>query len=353
MKKMRVISMILAVVMALVCFAGCSGNSGSSDYIATYDGQKVSLKLFSFFAEYIKDMYAQQYGYASEPVDESEYMTLKHILVNFEKEDGTTRTEEEALAEAQNIKAMITDDNFDELMAQYSEDPGSQSSPEGYTFAHNDGTMMQEFDDGGWALEVGQVSEPVKTSYGYHVIKRVELNKEALPQVINWDEEISISEEEKTTHIELVKEDAYSMLSRYVIFSDIARDNGKSLSDEEYETEKEMINTILGGEEAAKTFFEKIEYTEEEIKELVEIISLADTYVSEYVESVNCEELFDEFIASEYYAELQVNSGLEYTEYDAENEEMISAIQSYAFNKLYDAETAKVEKNEEIYNQYK
>ncbi len=100
-------------------------------------------------------------------------VTAKHILICFEKEDGTTRTEEETLAEANRIKAMITADNFDELMLEYSEDPGSQSNPEGYTFTHNDGQMVQEFDDGAYALRDNEVSEPVKTSYGYHIIKRV------------------------------------------------------------------------------------------------------------------------------------------------------------------------------------
>ncbi len=100
-------------------------------------------------------------------------VTAKHILICFEKEDGTTRTEEETLEEANRIKAMVTDDNFDELVAQYSEDPGSATNPGGYTFTHGDGTMVQEFDDVAYALRDNEVSEPVKTSYGYHIIKRV------------------------------------------------------------------------------------------------------------------------------------------------------------------------------------
>lgn len=133
-------------------------------------------------------------------------ITAKHILINFTKDDGTTRTEEEALAEAERIKAMITDDNFDELMAQYSEDPGSQTNPDGYTFTHNDGSMVQEFDDGAYALAEGQISEPVKTSYGYHIIKRVsslpDFEDEATQQELK---NIIVSERVSALYDELVQ----------------------------------------------------------------------------------------------------------------------------------------------------
>ena len=45
-----------------------------------------------------------------------------------------------------------------------------ESTPEGYVFT--EGEMVQEFYDGTKALEVGAVSEPVQSSYGYHIIKR-------------------------------------------------------------------------------------------------------------------------------------------------------------------------------------
>lgn len=112
----------------------------------------------------------------------------KHILVTFTKEDGTTLTDEEALNEANSIKAKITGSNFDELMKEFSEDPGSESEPDGYTFYHGDGQFIEEFDNTASALKVGEVSEPVKTSYGYHIIKRVEFDTssdEALELVKN------------------------------------------------------------------------------------------------------------------------------------------------------------------------
>jgi len=66
--------------------------------------------------------------------------------------------------------------DFDALVKEYGEDPGMESTPEGYTFTK--GTMVAAFEDAAYALEVGAVSELVETEYGWHIIKRYDLPKE-------------------------------------------------------------------------------------------------------------------------------------------------------------------------------
>ncbi len=102
------------------------------------------------------------------------YLTVKHIL--FLTKDPSTgvvrRTEDEALILANDtISRIKTGENFDELAKTLSEDPGLASNPAGYTITDN-GQMVSEFESAAFALQIGEISTPVKTSYGYHVLKR-------------------------------------------------------------------------------------------------------------------------------------------------------------------------------------
>ena len=78
-------------------------------------------------------------------------------------------TAQEVLAKAQ------AGENFDELIAAYGEDPGMESEPyktEGYYVCEGLASYEQAFQDGAMALEkVGDISDLVKTSYGYHILQ--------------------------------------------------------------------------------------------------------------------------------------------------------------------------------------
>ena len=112
---------------------------------------------------------------------EDNYITAKHILITtVDPASGETkRTDEEAKKEAQSILDRINaGEDFDTLMNQYSEDTGLSNNPNGYTFT--EGQMVTEFYDGAKALAEDEVSELVKSSYGYHLIKRVKLDDSQL-----------------------------------------------------------------------------------------------------------------------------------------------------------------------------
>lgn len=108
----------------------------------------------------------------------------KHILImpheESETEDGTkveTVTDEQAKAKAQEILDRVNaGEDFETLMRQYSED--SETSYDGYSFTHGDGSFIEEFDNAAYELGIGEVSGLVKTSFGYHIIKRLKSETE-------------------------------------------------------------------------------------------------------------------------------------------------------------------------------
>ena len=72
---------------------------------------------------------------------------------------------------AKEIKEKLNSgEDFAALAKQYSEDPGSKRKG-GELSEFGPGMMVKEFEDAAYKLEVGQLSEPVKSSFGYHIIK--------------------------------------------------------------------------------------------------------------------------------------------------------------------------------------
>ena len=119
---------------------------------------------------------------------EQGYITADHILLatkNMTTGEALTdeqKAEKKALAEelVEKLNSYTGDDiasYFAELADQYSEDPGRESHPTGYTFTT--GSMVQEFEDAAYALSEGEVSEVVESSLGYHILLRLPLDKAA------------------------------------------------------------------------------------------------------------------------------------------------------------------------------
>jgi peptidyl-prolyl cis-trans isomerase C len=64
-------------------------------------------------------------------------------------------------------------EDFAKLVKQYSDDPGSKDKGGEYTFAR-DHEMVPEFEAAAFSLKVNQISDPVETKYGFHIIKLIE-----------------------------------------------------------------------------------------------------------------------------------------------------------------------------------
>lgn len=81
------------------------------------------------------------------------------------------RDEAQALARIQEVKQKLeAGGDFAALAQEYSDDVGSAASG-GDLDWFGKGRMVPEFEEATFSLEPGQVSEPIKTTYGYHLIK--------------------------------------------------------------------------------------------------------------------------------------------------------------------------------------
>ena len=112
---------------------------------------------------------------AREPV--SNTAQIKHILVGWKGTDQDPRADKRTKAEAEGVvKGVLAQlkggAEFDALMKQYSEDPGSASLAKAYTVSP-DASLVIEFKQLGLRLQLNEVGV-VESEYGFHIMKRVE-----------------------------------------------------------------------------------------------------------------------------------------------------------------------------------
>lgn len=150
------------------------------------------------------------------------YAHVQHVLIGTIDQETGVEYEQAKLDEKKKLADEITQkakngEDFYSLVEEYGEDPGMENNPDGYTFTF--GEMVEEFETKSFELQVGEVSEPVKTSYGYHIIKKLPLDtapesaaytasKNILAQTKLGEELAAFAED-----LEIVYTDAYNALT--------------------------------------------------------------------------------------------------------------------------------------------
>jgi peptidyl-prolyl cis-trans isomerase C len=97
-----------------------------------------------------------------------EMVDVSHLLVSSEN-----KSEEKALELAQSLRARLEENpaDFEALVEEYSEDP-SKSSNQGRFPTMKRGQMVASFEEAAFSLATeGEISQPVQTDYGYHLIR--------------------------------------------------------------------------------------------------------------------------------------------------------------------------------------
>jgi peptidyl-prolyl cis-trans isomerase D len=112
-------------------------------------------------------------GYYENNQDEfgrPEQRKASHILIQVAA-DADQAVVDEAKAKVEALAERIANgESFDELAKQNSQDPASAASGGDLGFITR-GTMAPSFDEALFSLEEGVVSEPVRTNFGFHLIK--------------------------------------------------------------------------------------------------------------------------------------------------------------------------------------
>ena len=111
-----------------------------------------------------------------------EQRRASHVLIQVAAdadEDAVNKAEAKA---ADVLKQIQAGGDFAELAGKYSDDPGSSAQGGDLGFFAR-GAMVPEFEDTVFNQQLGDVSEPIKTQFGFHIIKLVEIRGSEIPEL--------------------------------------------------------------------------------------------------------------------------------------------------------------------------
>lgn len=170
----------------------------------------------------------EQYEINKAKYMEPEEVRVAHILIDTRK-----RSEEEALKRAQevHVKAVAGED-FAALAQEYSDDPSKKNGGDLGFFGRK--RMVKPFEDAAFALtKASELSEPVKSPFGYHIIKFIERKPE------------------RQKSFEEVKDSLVTPMRNKLVSEEKARHVSKIRNDKSIKLNTEAIDRLVGKSPAA------------------------------------------------------------------------------------------------------
>ncbi len=159
-----------------------------------------------------------------------EYVLVKHVLVDETSLETAVDKEGNPYEDLETLAKDISDrakegEDFDALIEEYNQDPGMESNPDGYFFTY--GTMVEEFETEAYSMSVGDVSDPVATDYGYHILNKLEITDEVIEtnlETLNNSYVVGIIEAElelAMEGLEVVYSSQYDSLTLDILFPEL------------------------------------------------------------------------------------------------------------------------------------
>lgn len=153
-----------------------SSITSSKEFQEKLENAKNQLAQQELLANYIKSnitdkMFDEEYDKYVDNLKGKEQIKVAHILVKSQKEANDIKTK------------LSKGENFAKLAEKLSIDKASASNGGvvGYILLNQPGQLVPEFEKKAFALKVNEVSTPVKTDFGWHIVKVLEKRPVPIP----------------------------------------------------------------------------------------------------------------------------------------------------------------------------
>lgn len=155
----------------------------------------------------------QLYASEKERLIADEQRRARHILIQLDES-----ADENAVAAAQRqaedlVKRLRTGEDFAALAKEFSDDPGSAAEG-GDLGLFGKGMMVPEFEDAAFALANGEISGPVRSPFGFHIIQVTEIQAAQVPSLDELRPQLAIqAARNKAEHLFLERSEMLGALA--------------------------------------------------------------------------------------------------------------------------------------------
>ena len=148
--------------------------------VSKEDGRRMLTSLLT--VDLLREKLLKQIG--DQMPTSGERVRARHILISV-PQDASESDQQLALAKAISITQRLNSgEDFATLAQKFSDDTGSGAQGGELGFFGR-GQMVKEFEDAAFSLPIDQISEPIKSQFGYHIIQ-VEEKDKGQPDINLW-----------------------------------------------------------------------------------------------------------------------------------------------------------------------
>lgn len=175
-----------------------SNITSSKEFQEKLENAKIQLSQQELLANYVKSnitgkMFDDEYNKYVNSLKDKEQIKVAHILVKSQKKANDIKTK---LSKGGNFAKLAEESSLDKASA-------TNGGVIGYILLNQPGQLVPEFEKKAFSLKVNEISTPVKTNFGWHIIKVLE--KKPIP--------VPTKEEAKATIDNIL---AQELLKKYI-----------------------------------------------------------------------------------------------------------------------------------------
>ncbi|HEY4306790.1 MAG TPA: peptidylprolyl isomerase [Gemmatimonadaceae bacterium] len=213
-------------------------------------------------------------------------LAARHILIGFKNPGvpGTAAEKDSLRKRAQEIRAQVTPANFTDLAKKFSTDPTAAQNG-GNLGIFPAGQMIQPFYDATKALKPGEISQPVETQFGFHIIQRLpyadaakDYQAQYAPMAKHIADSAYVANLESTSSVQ-VKDNAAASVK------EAAKEPSKHRND------KGTLATFKGGDLTIADFLSWVDAVPPQQQILQRIPQAADSELKPFVKQVAMQQL--------------------------------------------------------------